>query len=295
MKSYFALFFFIFSITFTSQAQITKELLNSIPTLKLNKDYDFENIKRESDKLQKKVSFTNERGKTYEYQVIAKIQIKGNSYLLTFDDYYKPEDKYIPAISLKKYNPETLEHKEKSTNEIDVSIFVHKAQFDKIIYTLRFESEHFVVLNETQSIKLSHTVKYGKDYGKEELLINVDKFPELPLNEDFDIKKTVEIINKTKAEAFCNVDGYCHFNVLGKVQGKKQLHIFLGYNYDLTSEYNSYEYMVISIKGKNLKAWISPDNWYPYTERAIDSFKVTKDKTKVIIKKDGQEIIKELY
>lgn len=281
------LFFFLFTNIQILTAQITEELLRSIPTLEEYEEYDCKTLKENSDQLQKKVTLSDSYGKGFTCQVIAKINLNNDWYLITFSEYYDKDANDIEPLILRKYDAKSLKVEQTEPIWLYTDAFVHSPQFTETNCKLRFEKDIFVIKNEIESIKLMQAFEIDKDHKlkKEELLINLDEFPELPLEEEIDIHKMLELINTSKAETFCNIDGYCHFNVLGKVQGEKFLHIFLGFNYNLEDEFEDfYSLDLISIKGKDLKGWISPDNWLPKYGDHIDSFKVSSDKKRIIIK-----------
>lgn len=292
--SILSLFILLSSIQI-STAQITAELLASTPTLDNYKDYDCDSLKENSDQLEKYVTLSDADGKEFTCQVIAKINLNNDWYLITFSKYYEKGSDYIEALILRKYDAQSLEAVETEPIWLYTDLFVHSPEFTETNCKLRFEDDIFVVNNEIESIKLMQAIKIDNDYElkKEELLINLDEFPDLPLEEEIDIYKMIELINTSKAETFCNIDGYCQFNVVGKVQGEKFLHIFLGYNYNLEDEYEDYySFYLISIKGKDLKGWINPSNWLPESVDGIDSFKVSSDKKRIIIKA-GDTIVEE--
>lgn len=297
MKHIILLLLLSVSFTYSVKAQITPELLAALPALEVNKDYTYQALKEKSDQLNKTLKLIDAYDKENTHQAIAKLNVGEEHYLMIFNEYYDPASEFAAGIELRRYNPQNLQDYAREARYVDFSLFIHNATFTKIKRTLRFENQLIVTKNETESIRLVRRSALNRldGLGQEELFINPDEFPELPLGQEIDIKKMVEIIESSKSETFCNVDGYCHFNVVGKVQGKKYLYIFLGYQYDLEDEYDDY-YSVsrITVRGKNLKGWISPDNWYPFDERGIETFMVSTDKTELIIKQDGETRIQKL-
>lgn len=113
------------------------------------------------------------------------------------------------------------------------------------------------------------------------------------MGKNIDVKEMNSLLEKSKEETFCNIDGYCQFDVVGKIITPKKAIIVTSDIYSSLQD-ESDQYMSVGVLTlPNQTGWIKVKYWVPATYDDVKSIRISSDKKYLYMKDNAGKETKE--